>query len=203
MKHALALALAAGVATLATIGWLGYRLLEQTRLPASDIPPSLISSPPLSPEQGQAAVAAILALTLPDLDGRPQALAQWRGKVLVVNYWASWCAPCVEEMPAFSRLQRQYAAQGVQFVGIGIDEVEKMRTFVKATPVAYPLLVGDAVDSQTPGLQVKGLPYTLVIDRDGRLASSRLGRLNEATLEPILQRLATSSAETPASAPRR
>ena len=203
MRHALALTVAAGVATLATIGWLGYRLLEQTRLPAADLPPSLISSAPLSPEQGQATVEAIMALTLPDLGGRLQALAQWRGKVLVVNYWASWCAPCVEEMPAFSRLQRQYAAQGVQFVGIGLDEVEKMRIFVKATPVAYPLLVGDAADSQTPGLQVKGLPYTLVIGRDGRLASSRLGRLNEATLEPILQRLSTASAETPPSAPRR
>ncbi len=203
MRHALALTVAAGVATLATIGWLGYRLLEQTRLPASDLPPSLISSAQLSPEQGQATVEAVMALTLPDLDERPQALAQWRGKVLVVNYWASWCAPCVEEMPAFSRLQRQYAAQGVQFVGIGLDEVEKMRIFVKATPVAYPLLVGDPADTQKPGLQVKGLPYTLVIGRDGRLASSRLGRLNEATLEPILQRLATASAETPASAPRR
>jgi thiol-disulfide isomerase/thioredoxin len=154
MRHALALTVAAGVATLATIGWLGYRLLEQTRLPAAGLPPSLISSAPLSPEQGQATVEAIMALTLPDLGGRLQALAQWRGKVLVVNYWASWCAPCVEEMPAFSRLQRQYAAQGVQFVGIGLDEVEKMRIFVKATPVAYPLLVGDAADSQTPGLQV-------------------------------------------------
>jgi thiol-disulfide isomerase/thioredoxin len=203
MKHALALTVAAGVATLATIGWLGFRLLEQSRLPASDLPPGLLSSAQMPPEQGQAAVEAIMALTLPDLDGRPQALAQWRGKVLVVNYWASWCAPCVEEMPAFSRLQRRYAAQGVQFVGIGIDDVEKMRTFVQATPVAYPLLVGDPADTQKPGLQVKGLPYTLVIDRDGRLASSRLGRLNEATLEPILQRLAAAGVETPSTAPKR
>jgi hypothetical protein len=67
---------------------------------------------------------------------------------------------------------RQYAAQGVQFVGIGIDDVEKMRTFVKAMPVAYPLLVADAADSQMPGLQVKGLPYTLVIGPDGRFAAA-------------------------------
>ncbi|MCP5248017.1 MAG: TlpA family protein disulfide reductase [Candidatus Accumulibacter sp.] len=130
-----------------------------------------------------------MALTLDDLDGHRQALAQWRGKVLVVNYWASWCKPCVEEMPALSRLQERYAAQGVQFVGIGIDEVDNMRRFVKATPVTYPLLVGPREASETPGLQVKALPYTVVIGRDGRFASSRLGRLDEEKLQPILDRL--------------
>lgn len=187
--HALALAMAAGVATLATIGWMGYRLLEQNRLPAAGIPRGLISSQQLPPEQGQPAADAIMALTLPDLEGRPQAIAQWRGKILVVNYWASWCAPCIEEMPAFSRLQRSYAAQGVQFVGIGIDDVEKLRRFARATPVAYPLLVGDPAGTQLPALQVKGLPYTVVIDRNGRLEGSRLGRIDEVTLDATLRRL--------------
>lgn len=186
---ALGLAIAAGVATLATIGWLGFRLIEENHLPAGHSPTGLISSQQLPPEQGQAQADAIMALTLPDLDGRPQAIAQWRGKVLVVNFWASWCAPCVQEMPAFSRLQREFAAQGVQFVGIGIDEVANMRTFVKATPVAYPLLMADPAGGQTPAVQVKGLPYTLVIGRDGQLEGSRLGRLDEARLEPILRRL--------------
>lgn len=190
MKQALGLAVTAGVATLATIGWLGYRLIEQNRLPGHGIPSGLISSPQLSPAQEQAQADAIMGLTLPDLDGRPQAIAQWRDKVLVVNYWASWCAPCVEEMPAFSRLQRQYAAQGVQFVGIGIDNPENIRAFVKATPVAYPLLVADPAASQMPGLQIKGLPYTLVIGPDGRVQGSRLGRLDESRLNSILQRLA-------------
>lgn len=190
MKQALGLAVTAGVATLATIGWLGYRLIEQNRMPVNDIPSALISSQQLSPAQEQAQADAVMGLTLPDLDGRPQAIAQWRDKVLVVNYWASWCAPCVEEIPAFSRLQRQYAAQGVQFVGIGIDNVENMQAFVKATPISYPLLVADPAASQMPGLQIKGLPYTLVIGPDGRVQGSRLGRLDESRLNSILQRLA-------------
>jgi thiol-disulfide isomerase/thioredoxin len=187
-QTAVALALAAGVATLATIGWLGHRLLQPAQAPG-EMPSGLISAAKMPPEQGQAMADAIMALTLPDLAGKPQAMAQWRGKVLVVNYWASWCAPCIEEMPAFSRLQERYAARGVQFVGIGIDDVEKMQAFVRRTPVAYPLLVGDAAGSQTPALQVRGLPTTVVIDRAGRLEGSRLGRLDEATLEPILMRL--------------
>ncbi len=187
--RALRLAVAAALATLATIGWLGYRLFEQAGLPATALPADLISSQQLTASEGQAAADAVMDLTLPDLAGRPQPLAQWRGKVLVVNYWASWCAPCVEEMPAFSRLQEQYAGGGVQFVGIGVDEVENMRAFIKARPVSYPLLAATPAISQTPGLQVKGLPYTLIIGRDGQIEGSRLGRLDEARLASILQRL--------------
>jgi peroxiredoxin len=189
-ERALWVAVVAGVLTVATVALLAYRLLVLGGLPAGDtIPDSLRSAPQLSPAEAQAEVDAIMALTLNDLDGQPQALAQWRGQVLVVNYWASWCKPCVEEMPAFSHLYRRYAAQGVQFVGIGIDEVDNMRAFVDRTPVSYPLLVGGKEATQTPGLQVKALPYTVVIGRDGRFASSRLGRLDEARLEPLLKEL--------------
>jgi thiol-disulfide isomerase/thioredoxin len=188
-QHALSLAVAAAVLTLATVGWLAYRMLEPGRSPADGVPAGLISSQQLTPEEGQKAADAVMTLTLPDLEGRPQAISQWRGKVLVVNFWASWCAPCVEEMPAFSRLQGQFAAQGVQFVGIGIDEVDNMRTFVNSRPVTYPLLAATPAISEMPGVQVKGLPYTLVIGRDGRLEMSRLGRLDEARLEPVLRRL--------------
>ncbi len=185
----LVLAAAAALATFATLGWMGYRLLAPDRLPPSGVPAGLISSQQLPPEEGQAVADAIMTLTLPDLAGRSQAIAQWRGKVLVVNYWASWCAPCIEEMPAFSRLQARYAAQGVQFVGIGLDDLARMQAFVARTPVTYPLLAGDPAGSQQSGLRVKGLPYTVVIDRTGRFDSSRLGRLDEATLIPVLERL--------------
>ncbi|MBS1214153.1 MAG: Redoxin domain protein, partial [Proteobacteria bacterium] len=120
--------------------------------------------------------------------GRPQPIAQWRGKVLVVNFWASWCKPCVDEMPALSRMNSHYAAWGVQFVGIGLDDAEKLAAFVRTTPVSYPVLVATPA-AGTPGLQVKGLPYTVVIGRDGRIEMSRLGRIDEESLEPILRRL--------------
>jgi thiol-disulfide isomerase/thioredoxin len=142
----------------------------------------------LTPEEAKVAVDAIFALNLPDLDGRPQPLAQWRGKVLVVNYWASWCKPCVDEMPALSRMHSHYAAWGVQFVGIGLDDTEKLAAFVRTTPVSYPVLVASPA-ATTPGLQVKGLPYTVVIGRDGRIEMTRLGRIDEESLEPILRRL--------------
>lgn len=192
-QQAVALAVVAAGAALA-IGAV-FSFIAQVRAP--EVPPagalpssSVLASAQPSVAQAQAAADALLTLTLPDLSGREQAFAQWRGKILVANFWASWCAPCLEEMPAFSRLHQRYAAQGVQFIGIGLDDAEKMRAFVAMTPVSYPLLVADPLGSAThPGLQVRGLPYTLVIDRNGRLASSRLGRLDEAILEATLQGL--------------
>lgn len=187
-RTALRLAVAAGVATLLTAGVLGYRQLSHTGPESAGRPPGLISSQGLTPEEAAVAVEAIFALNLPDLDGRPQPLSQWRGKVLVVNFWASWCKPCVDEMPALSRLNSHFAPLGVQFVGIGVDDAEKLAAFIRTTPVSYPVLVASPA-GMTPGLQVRGLPYTVVIGRDGRSAMARLGRVDEGSLEPVLRRL--------------
>jgi len=187
-RTALRVAVAAAVASLLTVGLLGYRLLNHASPESAGRPPGLISAQTLTPEEAKVAVDAIFALNLPDLGGRSQPVAQWRGKVLVVNYWASWCKPCVEEMPALSRMQRQFAALGVQFVGIGVDDAGKLAAFVAATPVSYPVLVASPADTP-PGLQVKALPFTVVIGRDGGIEMTRLGRIDEESLEPVLRRL--------------
>ena len=184
----LALAVLAGMATLATVAVLVYRPLVMAPPPSDAIPPGLVAAPKLSPEVTQKAVDSLFSLTLPDLAGRPQPIAQWRGKVLVVNYWASWCGPCVREMPFFSRLQEHYAGWGVQFIGIGLDDVEKMQAFASTTPVAYPLLVSDFTN-QSLFLEIKGLPLTLVIARDGHVEITHLGPLDETLLGPVLERL--------------
>ncbi|MCX7164758.1 MAG: TlpA disulfide reductase family protein [Rhodocyclales bacterium] len=133
-----------------------------------------------------APVPAIFDLILMDLKGQPQGLGQWRGKLLIVNYWATWCHPCREEMPGFSRLQEKYLDKGVQFVGISIDNVDKIVEFQKITPVSYPLLIGDMnvmENSAALGNARQALPFTAVFDREGRLFSTKLGRLAEADLE--------------------
>ena len=135
---------------------------------------------------------SVLALTLPDPAGVPQSLSQWKGKILVVNYWATWCPPCREEMPAFSRLHDRYADKGVQFVGISIDSVVKIREFQKEYPVSYPLLIaGDDVLQTSAGIgnPAQALPFTVIFDRAGKLHSSKLGRFSEAALEQQLKDL--------------
>lgn len=141
---------------------------------------------------GKADAAAILDARLPDLTGRLQPIGQWRGKVLVVNFWATWCPPCLEEIPEFVRMQSRYESAGLQFVGIAIDDADKVSAFVAAHRVNYPVLVGniDAIElSRQAGNSRGGLPYTLVIDRGGRVRSQTAGGLREATLVPIIEPL--------------
>jgi thiol-disulfide isomerase/thioredoxin len=135
---------------------------------------------------------AVLSLVLPDLDGRQQALSQWRGKVIIVNFWATWCAPCREEMPQFVVTQTREATNGVQFVGIAVDQVDKVREFVKEIGVNYPTLIGGfgAIElSKQLGNDLAALPFTIVLDRDGRVVHTQLGPLKPARLDALLHDL--------------
>jgi thiol-disulfide isomerase/thioredoxin len=145
-----------------------------------------------SAETVTATALPIYELVLADLKGQPQGLGQWRGKVLIVNYWATWCLPCREEMPGFSRLQDKYRDKGVQFVGISIDTADKIVEFQKTTPVTYPLLIGDMTvmeNSAKLGNSRQALPFTAVFDREGRLVATKLGRLSEPELDRQLAEL--------------
>lgn len=84
-----------------------------------------------APDSGN--VARLLAASLPDTEGKPQALAQWRGKVMVVNFWATWCPPCLEEIPEFVRMQEKLGIQGLQFVGIAVDSPIKYANLLPTT----------------------------------------------------------------------
>ena len=137
--------------------------------------------------------ATILGSTLQTMEGKLQTLAAWRGRVLVINYWATWCAPCREEIPLFVRLQQEYAAKGVQFIGIAVDQPDKVRDFAREFNINYPLLIAglDAVElSRKAGNKAGVLPYTLVLDRSGKIAASLVGGISEARmraqLDPLL-----------------
>ena len=136
--------------------------------------------------------SGVLALVLPDLDGREQPLAQWRGKVLVVNFWATWCAPCREEMPHFIAAQARDGPKGLQFVGIAVDHVDKVRDFVREIGVNYPTLIGGfgAIElSKALGNELQALPFTIVLDRAGSIAHTQLGPLPVTRLDALLRPL--------------
>jgi peroxiredoxin len=136
--------------------------------------------------------ATLLALTLPDAAGHEVSLAQWRGQLLIVNFWATWCAPCREEMPEFARLQTEFGAKGLQFVGIAVDDADKVRQFAAEIRLNYPALMGGygAMDlSRTLGNRLMALPFTVVINRDGRIAHTQLGPLKSEQLRQIVAKL--------------
>jgi len=139
----------------------------------------------------EAAVAALWQLGFPDLQGNRQMLAQWRGQMLVLNFWASWCAPCREEMPDFASLRAQYRPRGVEIVGIAIDNPTNVMQFLEHHPVDYPILIGEGAAhslARQLGNPSGALPYTIVLDRDGDIVLSHLGRLPRATLEATLMK---------------
>ncbi len=138
------------------------------------------------------ALTALWQLAYPDTQGHMQPLAQWRGDILVVNFWASWCAPCREEMPDFDALRRQYHAKGVEVVGIAVDTQANVQAFLKNRAVAYPILIGEGgahALARQLGNPSGALPYTIMLDRDGNMALRHLGRLPRATLDAALRKI--------------
>ena len=139
-----------------------------------------------------AAAQAIYGVTLPDLQGKPQSVKQWRGKVLVVNFWATWCEPCRKEIPEFIKLQSKYQDKNLQFVGISIDQADKTSEFSRNFGINYPTLVGtfDTMEvSRQAGNQRRVLPHTVVLDKQGRVAFVELGGVSLETLEARLKPL--------------
>ena len=137
--------------------------------------------------------STLLALSLPDAEGREYALSQWQGKVLVVNFWATWCDPCREEMPEFVRAQSEWGERGLQFVGIAVDQPENVLQFQHSpSALNYPALIGGygAIElSKTLGNRLAALPFTIVIDRQGSVAHTQLGPLKPQQLRAILTKL--------------
>ncbi len=151
--------------------------------------PQPVSLPPAEPAPTAGAPARLLALTLPDLSGQAQSLSQWKGKVLVVNFWATWCPPCKEEIPEFSRINTEYAPNDVQFVGISLDSADKVAAFRKETEISYPLLIGnmETLDlSSDLGNRAKALPFTVILRQDGSLQDVKLGKYATSDLEKAL-----------------
>ncbi len=146
-------------------------------------PPAAATSAPASSAMiGQPLPALVLA----DLDGRTHALGDYRGRRLLLNFWASWCAPCLQEVPALDEAQRKFADQGVTVLGIAMDQPDHVRAFLTRQPVSYPILLG-SLDSPSTSLQLGDeaeiLPYSVLIDADGRIIATHAGVLSAARLE--------------------
>jgi len=140
---------------------------------------------------------------LPNLQGAKIHFTDFKGKVVLVNFWATWCPPCLEEIPWFLEFQKKYESQGLQIVGISMDETgaKDVAPFVKKHAMTYPVLLGDEnVAGQFGG--VMGLPTTFLVDQNGKYYSMYRGLVSRNTIEKELQALLSKTnpgATTPAS----
>jgi len=144
---------------------------------------------PAAPTPAPPPPTGVLATQWKDLEGRPVTLAQFKGQLLVLNFWATWCAPCVEEMPDLQRVQDEYAGRGVSIVGMGIDAVPAMRRFRDENKLGLTLLAAAAGGSELArelGNASGALPFTVLIDADGQVVQRRLGRISATDLRQWL-----------------
>ena len=134
------------------------------------------------------------ASSLPDRHGHHQALSQWLGKTLVLNFWATWCPPCREEIPDFIALRAKYAPHNVEFIGIAIDTAAPVADYANEMQISYPILIGESSAhtlAQRLGNPAGALPFTVVVDPAGKIVMRHLGRLSRAELDAALARLAS------------
>jgi peroxiredoxin len=118
--------------------------------------------------------------------------ADFSGKTLLINFWATWCGPCRQEMPMLMDLQREFGAQGLQVVGIALDDVQNVRSFVKRYGISYPILVGaaDAMATSTAYGNVEGvLPYSVLVDKDGIIRWQYTGEIQPEDVSKLLSEL--------------
>lgn len=132
------------------------------------------------------------AFTLDDVEGHPRDAAEWDGKVVLLNFWATWCPPCRREMPLFAELQREFGPRGFQVVAVAIDEAAAVREFAAEYGLDFPLLVGDedAIRvAQAYGNLQGALPFSVLVDREGRVVARFKGEISRSRLEPHLGEL--------------
>jgi thiol-disulfide isomerase/thioredoxin len=136
--------------------------------------------------------SAIFAATFADPAGNRQSLGQFEGKVVVINFWATWCAPCREEMPAFSRAERRWGPRGVQFVGLANEDPRRVARFGKDIGVSYPLWVGGeeiGEFSRRLGNRLGAVPYTVILDASGTPKRAKVGAYSERELDQALEKM--------------
>ncbi len=153
---------------------------------SKDQPKTVIAAP----DDPAAAGKLLFDSKFKDFKWEMQPVAQWKGKPMVVYFWATWCKPCLKEVPELIKLYDEYRAKGVVVLGIAVDNADKVQAFMKERNVNYPVLVGgnEAIDlSKKLGNKIGGLPFTLIVDKQGNVVKTYLGEVTKANLEEMLK----------------
>jgi len=174
--------LAAVIIGAAAAGAAGYLFFEQRPQATEPLPPAMESAP-------KTLAATLPTFQLADRDGKMRSLQDWTGKSLIVNFWATWCAPCRREIPLLEKIQVEYGPEGFQVIGIAADYRDKVIAYADEIGLKYPLLIGEqeALDAATAfGVEAVGFPFTIFADRQGRIVAAHVGELTEPEARVIL-----------------
>jgi thiol-disulfide isomerase/thioredoxin len=151
--------------------------------------PSPAATAPLPAAPAKKLVATVPVFSLADREGKMRSLGDWQGKALIVNFWATWCAPCRKEIPLLQKLQREHGGDGFQVVGIAADFRDKVLAYADEMKIDYPLLIGEqeALDAAAAfGIDAVGFPFTIFTDKQGRVVVAHMGELTQPQADLIL-----------------
>ena len=182
-NHKLLVAVVAGLTLLA--GLFAYKYFAPAKSDSTSTNPATanITSPPSMVGKPRP------AFVMPDIEGQSQDVAQWNGKVMLINFWATWCPPCRREIPAFIRLQETYRDKGLVIVGIALDTQQAAIDYVDPMGINYPILVGE-VDgislTQRYGNELGVLPYSVIVDRNGVIQKTFLKEVTYEDAEKLI-----------------
>jgi thiol-disulfide isomerase/thioredoxin len=172
-----------GLAALGTGGWLAWRRSAPASTPSTTSPAT--SPAPTTPHPAEAGPAGLWSKSFDSPAGGSLRLAEHRGHPIVLNFWATWCPPCVQEIPTLDRFHREFGPRGWRVLGLAIDGPTPVRAFLAKTPVAYPIGLagmGGTELAQSLGNQQGGLPFTVVLGADGEIKARKLGPCEFADL---------------------
>jgi len=136
--------------------------------------------------------SALPAIVLPDLQGKQRNISEWQGKVIIVNFWATWCPPCLREIPEFITLQQELGDKGLQFIGIAIEDLSPVAEYAKTMHINYPILIGDENGialSVALGNIINAVPFSVVIDQQGHIIHRHPGEFSRQQILDIVKPL--------------
>jgi peroxiredoxin len=150
----------------------------------------LLSSPLAKAKQENQAL--LPDFSLPDLSGKEHRIKDWQSKVLVINFWATWCPPCLKEMPEFEALNKEFSEKGLQIIGIALDDAEPVKEFIASHKITYPILMGEDRGMKIAhdlGNIVNTVPFTVIVDKNGVVIKGQMGTLTKEELLKIVSPL--------------
>lgn len=170
--------------------WQGHNTPDGFPDPLSD--PRLVSLMPAEPPPGDASLLGTRRpdFALPDPAGRERTASEFDGQVVLVNFWATWCGPCREEMPMLVDLQDEFDDRGLIVLGVAMDDMAPVRDFAAEYGIDYPLVVGEApvmALTQAYGNRIGAIPFTAILDREGRIRHLQAGKVTRADLAPVIE----------------
>ena len=170
------------VVTLIVAAALGYFMYVERDEDAPPVAPQVVSSAPAS--------SSIVDFSLPDLDGNVRQISDWNGKARLINFWATWCAPCRREIPLLKKTQVEHAENNLQVIGVAVEEIGPVLAYAESAEFNYPVLVGEEdamAAAESTGVDFVVLPFTMIVAPDGHLIKTHIGEIHEDQIALIIE----------------